>query len=296
MNKQKSQERKKLIRRLKNKYRLVLMNDATFEERFSASLTPLNVIAGVALVSAIIASIVVSVIVFTPIKEYIPGYSDTQTRINALNASLRVDSLERAQVVYKQYMDNLKNVLAGNIGSVDSAETGQTLARSTYDNLDFARSKDDEKLRNEIESEERFALTTGAGLSSEAIGLPGVFFFTPIRGTITSSFDLSTGHTGVDLVAPDGEAVKAVYDGTVIFASFTSDGGNVIYIQHPNNLISVYKHNAVLLKTTGNQVQAGQTIAIVGNTGEFTDGPHLHFELWYDGLPLNPQEFIAFPN
>ncbi len=295
MNKQNPKERKRLIRRLKNKYRLVLMNDATFEERFSASLTPLNVIAGVALVSVIIASIVVLAIVFTPIKEYIPGYSDTKTRINALNASLRVDSLERSQLVYKQYMDNLKLVLEGNIGA-DSLEIAQTPARSANDNLDFSRSKDDEKLRSDIESEERFALTTGAGLSSEAIGLPGVFFFTPIKGTITSSFDLSTGHMGIDLVAPDGETVKAVYDGTVIFASFTSDGGNVIYIQHPNNLISVYKHNAVLLKKVGNQVQAGQTIAIVGNTGEFTDGPHLHFELWYDGSPLNPQEFIAFPN
>ncbi len=283
-----------MLKKLKNKYRLVLMNDATFEERFSASMTPLNVIAGVALVTVIISSIVVSTIVFTPVKEYIPGYSDTQTRINALNASLRADSLEKAQAVYAQYLQDLKHVLVGDI--LSDTLTINPPGRKPSEEPDFSRSPEDDKLRSEIESEERFALTTGAGLSSESIGLPGVFFFTPIRGTITASFNPARGHLGIDLVAPEGELVKAVYDGTIIFASFTADGGNVIYIQHPNNLISVYKHNSVLLQKTGNQVQAGQSIAIMGNTGEFTDGPHLHFELWYDGTALNPQDFIAFSN
>jgi murein DD-endopeptidase MepM/ murein hydrolase activator NlpD len=286
-------DKKKLLRRLRNKYRLVIMNDATFDERFSLSLTPLNVIAAVALLTLVVASTVVAVIVLTPLKVYIPGYSDTQTRLYAINAALRADSLERQQLLQIQYLEGLRRVLSGEADH-DTTGTYEPAPPGTYKNVDFTRSPEDEALRKNIENEERFALTPGAALSSESIGLPGIFFFTPIRGTITSGFSPAQGHMGVDVVGPDGEAVKAVYDGTVVFAAFTSDGGNVLHIQHPNNLLSVYKHNAVLLKKVGDVVRAGQSVAIMGNTGEFTDGPHLHFELWHDGAPLNPQDFIAF--
>ena len=293
MEKKKPKERKKLIRKLRNKYRLVIINDATFDERFSAFLTPLNVIAGVALVFAIIAGMVVSLVLFTPLKEYIPGYSDSNMRLNALNAALKADSLEKAQAQYQAYFVNLQHILNGTIGkdSTNVAGDGET---KVYTGLDFSVSKEDSLLRAEIESKERYALTTKSATSSAFLGLPGVLFFTPIRGTVTSSFNSAIGHWGIDVAAQEGEAVKAVYDGTVIMASFTSDGGNVIQIQHSNNLISVYKHNSALLKNVGDQVSAGESIAIIGNSGELTDGPHLHFELWYNGSPLDPQDFIAF--
>ncbi|NEN24535.1 M23 family metallopeptidase [Cryomorpha ignava] len=293
MAKKNPKERKKLIRKLRNKYRLVIINDATFDERFSAFLTPLNVIAGVALVFVIITAVVVSLVLFTPLKEYIPGYSDTNMRLNALNAALKADSLEEAQDQYQAYFVNLQHILNGTIGkdSTDVEGDGET---KVYTGLDFSVSKEDSLLRAEIESKEQYALTTQNATSSAFLGLPGVLFFTPIRGTVTSSFNSAIGHLGVDVAAQEGEAIKAVYDGTVIMASFTSDGGNVIQIQHSNNLISIYKHNSALLKNVGDQVVAGESIAIIGNSGELTDGPHLHFELWYNGSPLDPQDFIAF--
>lgn len=291
---EKEKKDKKFFHRLKSRYRLVLVNDATFDERFSAYLTPLNVISGVAAVVIVISVLVVSVIVFTPIKEYIPGYSDSQTRISALRAAVRADSLAEAQRIYEQYFDHISRVLSGDVLDDTIAAEPDAAKRITYDNLSFAISREDSVLRKEIESEERFALNPGAGFSSVAMGLPGVFFFTPLRGALSSSFDASIGHYGVDIAADEGAAVSAVYDGTIVLASFTSDGGYVIQIQHPNNLVSVYKHNAALLKKQGDRVEAGDIIAVVGNTGEYTDGPHLHFELWYNGTPLDPQAFIAF--
>ncbi|MCA1750325.1 MAG: M23 family metallopeptidase [Cryomorphaceae bacterium] len=291
---EKEKKDKKFFHRLKSRYRLVLVNDATFDERFSAYLTPLNVISGVTAVVIVISIFVVSVIVFTPVKEYIPGYSDSKTRISALRAAVRADSLAEAQRIYEQYFDHISRVLAGDVLDDTIAAEPEAEKRITYDNLSFAISREDSILRKEIESEERFALNPGAGFSSVAMGLPGVFFFTPLRGAVSSSFDASIGHYGVDIAADEGDAVSAVYDGTIVLASFTSDGGYVIQIQHANNLVSVYKHNSALLKKQGDRVEAGDIIAVVGNTGEYTDGPHLHFELWYNGTPLDPQAFIAF--
>jgi murein DD-endopeptidase MepM/ murein hydrolase activator NlpD len=296
MTETKQKERKRLIKKLKNRYRLVLMNDTTFDERFSAYLTPINVIAVVALVFLVITAFTVGIIVFTPLKEYIPGYSDTQTRINAVGAAVKADSLERSQEAYVRYFESIRRVLSGEVDADDHTSVALGDEPKTYEGLDFSISPEDMELRKKVESEEQYALNPSQGFTAEKIGLPGVFFFTPIRGTLTASFDAAIGHFGVDIATEDGEAVKAVYDGTIVMASFTSDGGNVIQIQHPNNLISVYKHNSALLKKVGDQVKAGQSIAIAGSTGEFSDGPHLHFELWYNGTPLNPQEFIAFPS
>lgn len=293
MSKKSPKERQKLFRKLKNRYRLVVMNDTTFDERFSAFLTPLNVISVVTLVLFILLIIVSSVIVFTPLREYIPGYGDTQTRLNAMSAAVRADSLQKSQREYEQYFFNLQRVLSGEI-SADSINEMEELVTQEYADLDFSVSKEDSVLRNEIESRERYALSEESQSASELIGLPRVLFFVPIRGTITDAFNAGIEHYGVDITAPEGEPVMSVYDGTVIFSSFTTDGGNVIQVQHANNLISIYKHNAVLLKKVGDPILAGETIAIIGNTGEYTDGPHLHFELWHNGTPLNPQDFIAF--
>ncbi|MCH2214202.1 MAG: M23 family metallopeptidase [Flavobacteriales bacterium] len=287
------EKRQELIKKLKNKYRLVVMNDATFDESFSAYLTPLNVIAGATLVFLFIAFIVVSLIVFTPLKEYIPGYSDTQTRIRALDTTVKVDSLEKAQSVYTSYFDNLMRILNGEMVT-DTSQMALGSDTRKYTNLDLSASARDSTLRKEIESEEEFALSEEAKSVSESLGLAGTILFPPIIGTITAEFDSKIEHYGIDVTAKEGETIKAVLDGTVVMSSFTSDGGNVIQILHANNLVSIYKHNSVLLKKVGDRVEAGDSIAIIGNSGELTDGPHLHFELWYNGSPLNPMEYIAF--
>ncbi len=294
MAEESKKDKKKLLSKLKNRYRLVLVNDLTFDERFSAYLTPLNVLAAVAVVFFSITFLVVAVIVLTPLKEYIPGYSDSQTRIRALRTAVQADSLAESQRIYAQYFENISRVLSGEV-EIDTV-TPEVPAdrRITSDELSLDISAADSILRRQIEREERFALSPGAGLSPAELGLPGVFFFTPLRGFVSSSFDAAIGHYGVDIAANEGESVSAVYDGTVLMASYTVDGGYVIQIQHPNNLVSVYKHNSALLKKVGDRVEAGEIISMVGNTGEYSDGPHLHFELWYNGSPLNPQEFIAF--
>jgi len=293
MAKKEQRDKNQLIKKLKDKYRLVIINDNTFDERFSAYLTPLNVIAGVALVFILIALVVIGFLAFTPLREYIPGYSDTQTKLNALNASIKADSLEEAQKIYKQYFSNLGNILNGNI-EADTDSTDKQDERKVYEGLDFSASREDSLLREEIESQERYAVSQNIPGNDKTMGLPALLFFAPVKGQVTSEFDRSIQHYGVDVTATEGEAIKAVYDGVVIFASYTYDGGYVIQIQHPDNLISVYKHNSVLLKQVGDQVSAGESIAVIGNTGELTDGPHLHFELWHKGNPIDPLNFIAF--
>lgn len=293
MAKKDQKDKKQLIQKLKDKYRLVIINDNTFDERFSAYLTPLNVIAGIALVFIFIALIVVGFLAFTPLREYIPGYSDTQTKLNALNASIKADSLEEAQRIYKQYFANLSTILNGEV-EAPMDTTDQPGQGRVYEGLDFSASREDSLLREEIESQERYAVSQNVPGNDKIMGLPALLFFAPVKGQITSEFDRSIQHYGVDVTANEGEAIKAVYDGVVIFASYTYDGGYVIQIQHPDNLISVYKHNSVLLKKVGDQVEAGESIAVIGNTGELTDGPHLHFELWHKGNPIDPLNFIAF--
>lgn len=289
---EKKKNKKKLIKKLKNKYRLVLMNDSSFDERISVLLTPMNVIAVVAAIFFFIAGITVSLIIFTPLKEYVPGYADSRMRINAFNAAMKADSLEHSQALYAQYFNNLQNVLNGNVSADTTAIADETPVQ--YEHLDFAISKEDSLLRAQIEEEEEYSIAFDVENRNLNTGMPGVFFFTPIRGTVTASYNAKTDHLGVDIAAKDGEAIKAVLEGTVILSSFTSDGGNVIQLQHSNNLVSVYKHNSALLKKVGDKVKAGTSIAIIGNSGEYTDGPHLHFELWYNGQAMDPQEFIVF--
>jgi murein DD-endopeptidase MepM/ murein hydrolase activator NlpD len=146
-------------------------------------------------------------------------------------------------------------------------------------------------LRQEIESEDKFSLTLG---NKNNTGISGYFFFSPVKGMVTHSFNMAEGHFGVDVAAKENEFIKAVLDGTVVFSGWTASDGFVIQLQHGNNLMSVYKHNSDLTKHVGDRVKAGEPIAIIGNTGESSTSTHLHFELWYNGTPVNPQDYIVF--
>ena len=285
-------EKKKLLSRLKSKYRLVLLNATTYEEKYSFQLTPLNVITTLGILFFLVAIVVVSSIVFTPLKQYIPGYSDSETKIAAFNASFIADSLQEQLSLSDNYLKNLKNILNGNI-KTDSTNIVKS-EPIKYTNLDFKASKEDSLLRLKVEENEKFSVTFDPNSSSKNAGMVGIFFFTPLRGTVTSSFNAKINHLGIDITGPKNEPVKAVLDGTVVFSSFTTDAGYVIQIQHSNNLISVYKHNSVVLKKVGDVVKAGDSIAIIGNSGELTDGPHLHFELWQKGQAVNPEDYIVF--
>jgi murein DD-endopeptidase MepM/ murein hydrolase activator NlpD len=230
-------------------------------------------------------------VAFTPLREFIPGYADVNLRRNALDASLRADSISKELENKNAYMQNLLYILQGK--TPPSTTSFPSDSTHKYDNISIKKSKSDSVLRAQIEAEDKYALAADDEKGQNK-SISSFFFFTPLNGTVTSSFNSKNSHFGIDIAAGENEAIKATINGTVIFASWTNTEGYVIHIQHDNNLISAYKHNSVLLKKAGDYVKAGEVIAIIGNSGELSTGPHLHFELWYNGIPLNPQEYISF--
>lgn len=274
--------------RLRAKYRMVVMDDDSFEERASLTLTPLGIIVALSAITIVMTALVVVLIAFTPIREYIPGYADVDMQDEMIAINEKADSLAAEADAHQLYLDNLKNILMGNDTGVIIQNPTDT---SKHYELDKSHSHEDSLLRQEIESGDQYSLQIG---TTKRGGISGYFFFAPVKGLITSSFNLAEEHFGVDVACDENEPVKATLDGTIISAGWNPEDGYVIQVQHGNNLISVYKHNAALLKKTGQFVKAGEPIAIIGNSGEHSTGPHVHFEIWYNGAPVDPQEYVVF--
>lgn len=283
-------KKRKLIERLRHRYRLVVMNDDTFEEKLSLRLTPLGLFILLGSVTIVMTMFVTSTIAFTPLREYIPGYSDAGVRRNLVRLTFKSDSLEKSLMEQNAFMANISNVLQGNLKS-DSAQNKPNKNKE-YNKLQMNASKNESELRKDFEAQDRYSLSYETETNKNAI--TNFSFFTPLKGIISSSFKASEQHYGIDIVGPENEAIKTTLDGTVILATWSSETGYTITVQHTNNLISVYKHNSVLLKKIGDYVKAGDPIAIIGNSGEQTTGPHLHFELWYNGNPIDPQDYMVF--
>ena len=280
--------------KIRNRYRLVVMNDDTFEEKLSLKLTPLNIVVLVGLISILMIVATVSLVAFTPLREYIPGYgTEVNTRHELINLSLRADSLQYELSLRTAAMDNLKNIMSGNISNDSIAVTPVKSVKGKPTNIDVKPSKEDSAFRSQVESQDKYSLAFSESKSGKG-SISSFFFFTPVKGTVTSSFNSIQEHFGVDIAAKENEPIKATLDGTVLFSGWTSETGYTIQIQHANNLVSSYKHNSVLLKKAGQYVKAGEVIAVIGNSGEQTTGPHLHFELWYNGTPMDPQEYMVF--
>jgi murein DD-endopeptidase MepM/ murein hydrolase activator NlpD len=282
--------KRKLIERLRNRYRLVVMNDDTFEERISLRLTPLGILILVSVITIIMTTLVVSLVAFTPIREYIPGYADVGMQARIVELNFKTDSLEKAMNARQKYMDNLLTILSGKDTAEHPANPRDTTKK--FNNLKFKPSKDDQDLRDSVEQRDQYALSFDVRRKG---GIAGFFFFVPVKGTVSNAFNAAEEHFGVDIAAQDeNEPVRVTLDGTIISASWTTGDGYVIAVQHSNNMISIYKHNAALLKKPGDFVKAGDPIAVVGSSGEQISGPHLHFELWYNGAPIDPQDYIVF--
>ena len=297
--KEKDLEQKKKIEKaqdfytkLKNRYRLVVMNDQTFEEQAAWRITPLNAI--VFVLASLIGLIVITIyiVAFTPVREYIPGYADVNMRRSLVALTLKTDTMERQLQAQEFFISNIDAILSGDEmpGENIQPETPQKAKYDTIQSLN--RSVEDSILRVEMESEDKFALNPTERTSSSSLN--AFHFFTPLKGTITSGFEAGTGHYGVDIVAAPNQGIKSTLPGTVIFSDYTSEAGYTVSIQHSNELISMYKHNSALLKSVGTYVNAGDVIAIIGNSGEFTTGPHLHFEIWYNGTAVDPAQFMSF--
>lgn len=273
---------------MRNEYRLSILKESSYEEQVSVLLTPLNVVLLVGSTFILIGGLVYSLVALSPLKEHlVPGYVDDQYRQDAISARNTADSLLAKQAQYDDYLILLNRVLSGNIHP-DSVKFD---AQEGLDeqSLSYQLSEPDSLLRNKVAEEDRFTLNLASGANPAE---SRKFLFTPVEGTLSSKFDPDIEHYGIDIVAPKESIIKSVLDGTVVLASYTSDGGHVIQVQHSGDLISVYKHNSVLLKKTGDRIKAGESIAVIGNTGDHSDGPHLHFELWEKGLPVDPQLYL----
>jgi murein DD-endopeptidase MepM/ murein hydrolase activator NlpD len=282
-------KRKKLLKKLKSRFRLTVLNETTFEEKLSYSLTPLNLIIMFGGMLIVFGSLIYLLVAFTPLKNYvIPDYTSTGYREEARLARLKADSLFEEVRKNDRYLNDLKVILNGGTLS-NTSDSSQSINETP--NLNYSVSELDETMRRKISEQDRFSIEA---IEETEDRKKGLILFKPVNGTIYNAFNPKDGHYGIDLVAPKDDPVKSVLDGTVIAASFTADDGNVLSIQHANNLVSVYKHNAVLLRKIGDMVKAGESIAFIGDSGENSEGPHLHFELWENGSPVNPTQYLSF--
>lgn len=284
---EKEKRAKKFKRKLLHKYRLVILNEETFEERFSFKLNRLNVFVFSTLFALFLIMATTFIIAFTPLREYIPGYSSTALKRKASNLAYKSDSLQQIINVNEQYLASIKKVLTGDVKTVDFNKDSIIEAAKVDPSILIKSSRQDSLLREAVAKEDKYNPLVFAREQQYTL-------FAPVKGTISEPYNSKTKHYAVDIVTIKDSPVKAVADGTVIFAEWTAQTGYVIILKHNNNLISAYKHNATLTKEQGEMVKAGEVIATVGNTGELTTGPHLHFELWRDGYPIDPTNFIDF--
>ncbi|MFO8236394.1 MAG: M23 family metallopeptidase [Bacteroidales bacterium] len=278
------------FRKLKNKYRLIIYNDDTFEEVWYMRLSRLNVFALVGTGTLLLVSLIIILIAFTSLKEFIPGYPEGDLRRNIISNYHKIDSLEKELSLRDKYLGNLNQVLSG-----ETPEDYTTVQDSgeVISEVNFTPSKHDSILRAEIEEEEQYTLAVSYDAPGER-EMSQLHFLAPVKGMVTNSFNPNMNHYGTDLVAGENDVVVATLDGTVTMANWTLETGYVIQIQHANDIISIYKHNAELLKEVGDFVKAGDAIAIIGDSGELSSGPHLHFELWRNGSSLDPENYINF--
>jgi murein DD-endopeptidase MepM/ murein hydrolase activator NlpD len=276
----------------RDKYRFSVINDHTFEEVWRIRLTRYNAFLLITLLVVFIIGVTTSLISFTNLREFIPGYPDVAMRRNILISAIRLDSLDRELALRDKYFANLNAIISGNHPAELYAKQDTT---KNYKAITFNTPPEDSALRARVENEERYNLTLGPRTVESVASLAGLHFFPPVKGIVSGRYDIGTKHFGTDIVTKPKAVVSAALDGTVIFTGWTMETGFVIEIQHPNNIVSVYKHNSSLLKETGDLVRAGEAISVVGDSGElYTSGPHLHFEIWYKGSALDPEKHILF--
>ncbi len=284
---------KRLIDKLKEKYKLVILNDDTFEEKASFNASLWYLIIGTVAFAILFIFLTITTIKLTPLREYLSVNTDANSKKEIIAAYSKADSLQQLAKANEVYLENLKNVMNGSIGNTNIKKPENDNSKATDSIvLNQKISKEEKDLRKMIESEGKFDLNEDE--SKPKTGISSYTFFSPLHGQITQDFDPKKQHFGIDIATRKNENIKATLEGTVVFSNFTSETGYVIAIQHSNNLLSFYKHCSVLLKKAGSFVRVGEVIAIVGNSGEYSTGPHLHFELWLNGTAVDPKNYMTF--
>ncbi len=284
--------------RSKDNYRLVVMNAETFDEVGAYNLTPLNLYVAASSLILLLTVLVFLLVAYTPLRKYVPGYGDVVQRQEVMALEEELKSLQKSLTVQMNYTENFRRILAGEVTTGEQMESNfEPVDEVALE--DVTLSEEEVRLRREVELERigQLARNTkdrpGEG-ESNGLTLEQIFLVAPINGDVMKPYDPSQNHLGVDIQAAKNTAVKATAAGVVFMSEFTSANGNVVGIQHDNDLISFYKHNSELLKKVGDRVNGGEAIAISGNTGSLSTGPHLHFELWYRGKTVNPVDYLNF--
>ena len=274
-----------LWKKVLKKYRFVIMTNDSYEERFSLKLNRLSVFAFVWVVVFFCVFLAI-LLLTTSLTDYVPGKASEDVQKELILLSEQSDSLLAILNSQHTYMENVRNIISGNkLISPQIIESNKNIE----DEISFEKSIEDSILRATVEYEDKGVIRTNTENYTEVL-----MFFPPIEGMITDQFNPKTKHFGIDLVAKEKTRISTVLEGTVIISNWTAETGYLIGVQHKNNYISIYKHNSILLKDVGDFVNIGEPIAIIGNSGELSSGPHLHFELWHRGEPVNPENYILF--
>ena len=276
----------------RDKYRFSIINDATFEEVWRVCLTRYSAFIVVSMTILFIIGLTSALIAFTNLREFIPGYPDMSMRRNILLNAIRLDSLDYELALRDKYLFNISAIVQGKAPTEIIAK--QDSSRD-YSTIRFANSAVDSALRAKVEKDEQFNLTLDLSYNEVVTGLSGLHFFPPVKGVVSSHYDIRAKHFGTDIVTKPKVVVSVALDGVVTFTGWTMETGYNIIVQHLNDVVTIYKHNASLLKETGDIVRTGEPIGVVGDSGEiYTSGPHLHFEIWYKGTPLDPEKHVLF--
>lgn len=280
--------KKRIKKQLFAKNRFVILNEDTFEEIFSFKLTLINVFLVATLGAFLIIFITTYIIAFTPLKEYIPGYSSSQLKKDATNLALKSDSLTAILHNNEIYLASVRKALTGDVDYMKLSKDSIKAGGVETNDVDLNPSESELELRKKVALEDKYNLFEKAKPKVDLV------LFAPVRGPITEKYNSKEKHFAVDIALAKNTPIKAVANGTVIFADWTPTNGNVIILRHNNEILSVYKHCESLTISQGDVIRTGEVIAIAGSSGEQSTGIHLHFELWKDGYPIDPTQFIDF--
>ena len=282
-------QNKTFLKRIFNDYKVVISSEDTFEEKLSFKANKINAFIIMLLYSIILIAFTISIVFFTQLREMVPGYSSSDLLNRAIYLTKKTDSLEQQIALNNKFYKSIEDVLSGNVDefiSRDELSIDSNLIST--DIFTISPNLQDSILRQYVENEDKFNLT------NNELVIENKMFFSPIKGEITQSFNFNENHFAIDIAADIGTPVKSVLDGKIIFSEWSLETGYVVVIDHGENIISVYKHNSKTLKEQNDFVQAGEVIAYSGNQGNLSSGPHLHFELWKNGTPIDPEPLLNF--
>ena len=282
-------QNKALLKRIFNDYKVVVSSEDTFEEKLSFKANKINAFIIMLLYSIILIAFTISIVFFTQLREMVPGYSSSDLLNRAIYLTKKTDSLEQQIALNNKFYKSIEDVLSGNVDEfVSRNELSIDSNLINPDIFTISPNLQDSILRQYVENEDKFNLT------NNELVIENKMFFSPIKGEITQSFNFNENHFAIDIAADIGTPVKSVLDGKIIFSEWSLETGYVVVIDHGENIISVYKHNSKTLKEQNDFVQAGEVIAYSGNQGNLSSGPHLHFELWKNGTPIDPEPLLNF--